>query len=98
MRLKFEMYGSHCREICSGSCFLHFSDSQNRVAIAAGNVQGIGDFPNERFCIWLAICIARPKDKTKENKDIFHNNHKTEKPIGQQNKEILTDLSKSIVV
>ena len=59
MRLKFEMYGSHCREICSGSCFLHFSDSQNRVAIAAGNVQGIGEFPNERFRIWLAICIAR---------------------------------------
>ena len=39
--------------------FLHFSDSQNRVAIAAGNVQGIGEFPNERFRIWLAICIAR---------------------------------------
>lgn len=49
MRLKFEMYRSHCREICSGSCSLHFSDSQNRVAIATGNVQGIGEFPNGRF-------------------------------------------------
>ena len=67
-------------------------------AIAPAEMIGDWGIPNERFCIWLAICIARPKDKTKENKDIFHNNHKTEKPIGQQNKEILTDLSKSIVV
>ena len=74
------------------------------VNLCAEMIRGLGRtgakrrYPNERFCIWLAICIARPKDKTKENKDIFHNNHKTEKPIGQQNKEILTDLSKSIVV
>lgn len=40
----------------------------------------------------------RPKDKTRENKVIFNDIHKSEKPIGQQNKEILTDLSKSIVV
>ena len=51
--------------------FFYFSDSKNRVAIAAGNVQGIGDFPNERFRIWLAICIARRVCIHGQKKDQF---------------------------
>ena len=40
----------------------------------------------------------RPKDKTRGNKVIFHDIHKSEKPIGQQSEEMLTDLSNLIVV
>ena len=40
----------------------------------------------------------RPKDKTRENKVIFNDIRKSEKPIGQQNEEMLTNLLKSIVV
>ena len=39
----------------------------------------------------------RSKDKTRGNKVIIHGIRKSEKPIGQQNEEMLTELSKSIV-